>query len=113
MMIKGMTVVNSWIETSAPSVAPSISVKRAATAAAGAASCGHPPAAGSAPRAADGRPPVSLVRSYVGELLERPAHNFTPRRGSTSCGAATLAPGQNPPGISFVDDPGTTPLTLS
>ena len=27
--------------------------------------------------------PVSRVRSQVGELLEHPAHNFTPRRGST------------------------------
>jgi hypothetical protein len=35
MMISGMMVVNSWIETSAPSVVPSISMKRAATAAAG------------------------------------------------------------------------------
>ena len=52
--------------------------------------------------------PFSACAHYVGELLERPAHTFTPRRGSTSCGAATLAPGENPPGISFVDDPRST-----
>ena len=35
MMIKGMTVVNSWTETSAPNVPPSISLNRATIAATG------------------------------------------------------------------------------
>ena len=89
MMIRGMTVVNSWIETSPPSVAPSISVNRAAIAAAGR-SCGRPPAAGSAPRAADGRRPVPACAHRPANSSKVPRTTSHPDVVVPLC-AATLA----------------------